>query len=52
VVITTVLKITDNIISKSAVSEFSMKSKGKEEEEEEGRDDDDDSDVIYYYSRS
>ncbi len=43
-VIITVLRITDNKISKSTASEFSMKSKGKEEEEEGG--DDDDSDVI------
>ena len=42
-VIITVLRITDNKISKSTASEFSIKSKGKEEEEEGG---DDDSDVI------
>jgi hypothetical protein len=32
VIITTVLKITENIISKSAVGEFSIKSKGKDDE--------------------
>lgn len=42
-VIITVLRITDNKISKSTASEFSMKLKGNEEEEE---DRDDDSDVI------
>jgi hypothetical protein len=31
-VIITVLRITDNIISKSAVSEFSIKLKGKDDE--------------------
>jgi hypothetical protein len=45
VVIITVLRITDNKISKSTASEFSIKSKGNEEEEE-GRDDD--SDVISF----
>ena len=40
-VIITVLRITDNKISKSTASEFSMKSKGNEEEDR-----DDDSDVI------
>jgi hypothetical protein len=44
VVIITVLRITDNKISKSTASEFSIKSKGNEEEDE-GRDDD--SDVIF-----
>ena len=40
-VIITVLRITDNKISKSTASEFSIKSKGNEEEDR-----DDDSDVI------
>jgi hypothetical protein len=50
VVIITVLRITDNKISKSTASEFSIKSKGKEEEEEGGGDDD--SDVIFNYTRT
>jgi hypothetical protein len=36
VVIITVLRITDNIISKSAVSEFSIKLKGKDDEGGDG----------------
>jgi|SoiMetStandDraft_2_1073263.scaffolds.fasta_scaffold252509_2 hypothetical protein len=46
VVIIRVLRITDSMISKSAVSEFSKKSKIKDAE---GAGGDDDSDVISYY---
>lgn len=49
VVIITVLRITDNKISKSTASEFSIKSKGNEEEKEGS---DDDSDVIFNYTRT
>jgi hypothetical protein len=48
VVITRVLRITDSIRSKSTVSEFSIKSKGKDEEGS----DDDAADDIFYYSRT